>query len=66
MGAPAKQVRELVENKGVRVVDKSDLEHLGRAEEKTAQERGLTWFKFDQDEEMLAAIDACKAKTVSV
>jgi 3-methyladenine DNA glycosylase AlkD len=50
----------------VRVVDKSDLEHLGRAEDKTAQERGLSWFKFDQDEDMLAAIDACKAKTVSV
>ena len=66
LGAPAKQVREHLESNGVRVVDKSDLEHLGRAEEKTAQERGLSWFKFDQDEDMLAAIDACKAKTVSV
>src|SRR5262249_4048030 len=65
-GACAQQVRQHVESKGVRVVDKSDLESLGRAEEKIAQERGLTWFKFDKDEDMLAAIDANKAKTVSV
>ena len=39
---------------------------LGRAEEKIAQERKLTWFKFDQDEAMMTAIDQHKAKTVSV
>ncbi|HMF92068.1 MAG TPA: FAD-dependent oxidoreductase [Candidatus Angelobacter sp.] len=65
-GACAQQVRQHLESKGVRVVDKSDLESLGHAEEKIAQERGLTWFKFDKDEDMLAAIDANKAKTVSV
>ncbi len=65
-GASVQQVRDHFERKGVRVIDKSDLELLARAEERIAQERGLTWFKFDKDEEMLAAIDACKAKTVSV
>src|SRR5215831_640418 len=65
-GGCVQQVREHLESKGVRVVDKSDLEPLGRAEEKIAQERGLTWFKFDKDDDMLAAIDANKAKTVSV
>ena len=64
--ASAQQVREHLERKGVRMVDKSDLELLARAEEKIAKERGLTWFKFDKDEDMLAAIDAHKAKTVSV
>jgi ferredoxin--NADP+ reductase len=65
-GAGVQQVRAHLESKGVRVVDKTDLESLARAEEKIAKERGLTWFKFDKDEDMLAAIDAHKAKTVSV
>ena len=59
-------VREFLERKGVRLIDKSDLELLARAEEKIARERGLPWFKFDKDEEMLVAIDAHRAKTVSV
>src|SRR5262249_30769976 len=65
-GPGVQQVRAHVESKGVRVVDKGDLESLARTEEKIAKERGLTWFKFDKDEEMLAAIDAHKARTVSV
>jgi ferredoxin--NADP+ reductase len=60
------QVREHLQRKGVRVVDKSDLELLARAEERIAQERKLSWFKFDKDEDMLAAIDQHKVKTVSV
>ncbi|HEY6308947.1 MAG TPA: FAD-dependent oxidoreductase [Candidatus Angelobacter sp.] len=65
-GASAQKIREHLERKGVRVIDKADLELLGRAEEKIAQERGLTWFKFAEDEAMLAAIEAHRAKTVSV
>jgi ferredoxin/flavodoxin---NADP+ reductase len=65
-GASAHKVREHLERKGVRVIDKADLELLGRAEEKIAQERALTWFKFAEDEAMLAAIEAHRAKTVSV
>jgi ferredoxin--NADP+ reductase len=64
--ASAPKIRQHLEGKGVRVIDKADLELLGRAEEKIAQERGLTWFKFAEDEAMLAAIEAHKAKTVSV
>jgi ferredoxin/flavodoxin---NADP+ reductase len=65
-GALVEKVREHFERKGLRVIDKADLELLGRAEEKIAQERGLPWFKFAEDEAMLSAIEAHKAKTVSV
>src|SRR5262249_30612047 len=65
-GTSVQQVRQYLESKGVRAVDKSELDSLGRVEEKIAQERGLTWFKFAKDEDMLAAIDENKARTVSV
>src|SRR5579864_5102704 len=64
--ASAREVRAYLEGKGVKVIDKSDLELLGRAEEAVAKERSLSWFKFDQDEHMLAAIEEHKAKSVSV
>jgi hypothetical protein len=35
-------------------------------EEKIAKERGRTWFKFDNDEEMLKAIESEKARAVTV
>lgn len=60
--ACAEQVRRSLEQKSVRVIDKADLELLARAEEKMARERGVAWFKFDNDEAMLAAIEAEKAK----
>jgi len=60
------QVRQHLTSKGVRIVEKSDLEHLAHAEEKQAQERGLAWFKFSDDEAMLAAIEQEKAKAASV
>ena len=65
-GLSAEQIRGELEQRKLRVVDKNDLERLGRAEEKIAQERGMSWFKFDKDEDMLAAIDAEKARAVSV
>jgi ferredoxin--NADP+ reductase len=65
-GAPAAKIREYLDGKGLRVIDKNDLESLGRVEEKIAKERGLSWFKFDKDEDMLAAIDAERPKAVSV
>jgi ferredoxin--NADP+ reductase len=58
----ADQVRRSLEQKGLRVIDKADLELLARAEEKMARERGVAWFKFDNDEAMLAAIEAERAK----
>jgi ferredoxin--NADP+ reductase len=60
------QLRHHLTAKGVHIVEKSDLEHLARAEEKQAQERGLPWFKFSDDEAMLAAIEQEKAKAASV
>jgi ferredoxin--NADP+ reductase len=65
-GPTAQQVRSLFERKGLQVVAKADIEALGRVEEQVAKERGLAWFKFDKDEDMLAAIAAEKHKTVSV
>jgi ferredoxin--NADP+ reductase len=61
----AAQVQKFLERKGSQVVTKSDLEALGRAEEKEAQKRGMLWFKFAEDEAMLAAIESEKAKAVT-
>ena len=60
--ASPEAIRESIQARGVRVVDKSDLEYLARAEEEQAKARGMLWFKFSQDEAMLAAIDAKKAE----
>lgn len=51
------EVKKRIEGKGVRTVDKTDLEYLGKAEEEQARARGVTWFKFSDDEAMLAAIE---------
>ena len=51
-----------VEKKGIRAVAKTELENLTRAEEQEAQARGVPWFKFSEDEAMLKAIEAQKAK----
>ena len=55
------EIQRRVESKGVRTVTKADLEHLARAEEKQAQQRGATWFKFADDDAMIRAIDEEKA-----
>jgi ferredoxin/flavodoxin---NADP+ reductase len=57
----ADEIRRRVESKGIRTVTKADLEHLARAEEKQAQQRGGTWFKFADDDAMLRAIDTEKS-----
>lgn len=62
----ADQIRRELERGNIRVVDKADIECLTRVEEQIAKERGRTWFKFDKDEDMLNAIEAEKAKAVSV
>src|SRR6266481_380177 len=61
----ASHVQEFLEHKGLQVVTKADLEALGRAEEKEAQKRGQLWFKFAEDQAMLAAIESEKAKAVT-
>ena len=51
------EIKKRIEARGVRVVDKSDLEYLAKAEAERAAAKGLSWFKFSEDEAMLAAID---------
>lgn len=58
----AQQVQGFFESKGIQVVSKADIEALGRAEEQVAKESNLSWFKYDKDEAMLAAIEAAKSK----
>jgi ferredoxin/flavodoxin---NADP+ reductase len=62
----AAQVQNFLERKGLQVVSKPDLECLARAEEKEAQKRGVPWFKFADDDAMLAAIGSEKANAVTV
>ena len=64
--ASYEEIRRHIFSKGLRVIEKSDLEHLGRAEEKEARERGLPWFKFSEDHIMLAAVEQEKSKAASV
>ena len=59
-------VQKFLERKELQVVTKADLESLARAEEKQAQKLGILWFKFAEDNAMLAAIKSEKAKAVSV
>ena len=61
--APPAEIKRSIEAKGVRVVDKADLEHLAKAEEDQARAKGIAWFKFSDDEAMLASIDAQKERS---
>jgi ferredoxin/flavodoxin---NADP+ reductase len=60
------EIRSFLETRGLQVVSKPDLECLARAEEKEAQQRGVPWFKFANDDAMLAAIESEKTKAVTV
>jgi ferredoxin/flavodoxin---NADP+ reductase len=62
----AAEIQRFLERKGLQVVSKPDLEALARAEEKEAQKLGVPWFKFADDNAMLAAIESEKAKAVTV
>jgi ferredoxin/flavodoxin---NADP+ reductase len=56
-------IKQRIESKGVRVVDKTDLEHLAKAEEEQARAKGVAWFKFSDDDAMLAYIDEQKERS---
>jgi ferredoxin--NADP+ reductase len=60
--ASPEQIKRSIEAQGIRVVDKSDLEYLARAEEEQAKAKGMLWFKFSEDEAMLSAIDQKKSE----
>ena len=50
------QLGELVTSRGVTTVEYADVQKLEATERKIAEERGLEFFKYQTDEEMLAAI----------
>jgi ferredoxin--NADP+ reductase len=56
------EIRKRIEATGMRVVTKSDLDYLAKAEVEQATAKGVSWFKFSDDEAMLAAIDQQKEK----
>ena len=58
--ATPEAIKKTIEARGVRIVDKTDLEYLAKAEEEQAKARGILWFKFSEDEAMLVAIDEKK------
>jgi hypothetical protein len=53
-----------LERHGVEAVSKADLSRLAAAEEREARSRGLNYFKFSDDAEMLSAIEQEKSKEV--
>jgi len=57
------RVLHKLEGKGLRPVTKPDVELLQRAEEQEAKQRGLSWFKYSDDEAMLSAIEELKVKS---
>jgi ferredoxin/flavodoxin---NADP+ reductase len=59
--APVSAIAELLKRKQITFVPKADLPHLYAAEENEAKARDLSWFKFSDDHEMLAAIERSKA-----
>jgi len=57
------EIKRRIEERGVKVVEKSDLEYLLKAEEEQARAKGVAWFKFSDDDAMLAAIDQHKERS---
>lgn len=55
-----------LESKNLRLVTKADLELLAKAEEREAKARGVQFFKYSDDEAMLAAIEEFKTQGAAV
>jgi ferredoxin/flavodoxin---NADP+ reductase len=64
--APFVEILHRLETRDLRPVSKTDLELLARAEEREAKARGVQFFKFSDDEAMLAAIEELKAQGAAV
>ncbi|HXZ82056.1 MAG TPA: FAD-dependent oxidoreductase [Terriglobales bacterium] len=56
-GATVPKILDSMVRRGLRPVTKGDLAYLASAEQKQAQEQGLSHFKFSSDTEMLDAIE---------
>jgi hypothetical protein len=61
--APVNDIAEFLSRNHIRFVPKGDLPYLYSAEESEAKARGLSWFKFSDDDEMLSAIERAKASS---
>jgi ferredoxin--NADP+ reductase len=59
--ASAEEVARALDAKGVQLVSKADLAWLAKAEEREARSRGVAYFKFSDDTDMLSAIEREKS-----
>ena len=57
------EIKQRIEARGVKVIEKGDLDYLAKAEEEQARAKGLTWFKFSDDDAMIAAIEEQKERS---
>ena len=64
--ACVQQIAEFLKRNQVRFVSKSDLPFLYAAEESEAKARGLSWFKFSDDDEMLSRIEQLKSSNTEL
>lgn len=64
MSASVAEIARYLERSGIEAVDKDDLAYLGQAEQVEAQERGLGFFKFGDDLDMLRAIEAERSRAL--
>jgi len=61
VAAPVSEIADFLKRKHIRFVPKSDLPFLYAAEDNETKARGLSWFKFSDDDEMLSVIERAKA-----
>ncbi len=61
--APVETIENTLRTRGVLPVNKAELALLAKAEEKEAQARNLTYFKYSDDTSMLRAITREKNST---
>ncbi|HET7186010.1 MAG TPA: FAD-dependent oxidoreductase [Terriglobales bacterium] len=62
-GAAVETIESTLRARGIQLVNKAELALLGKAEEKEAQARNLTYFKYSDDTSMLRAITREKNST---
>jgi ferredoxin--NADP+ reductase len=61
--APVEEIAEFLKRNQLKFVLKSDLPYLYAAEENEMKARGLSWFKFSDDDQMLSVIEKGKANS---
>jgi hypothetical protein len=61
--APASEIAQFLQRNHIRFVPKTDLPYLYAAEDNEMKTRGLSWFKFSDDDEMLSVIEKAKANS---